>query len=138
MMRFLSSKPFLAGVLSLLICSSGQAETLASADTINRSADTIYRNGTILTLNSQNDIAQAVAVRDGNIVAVGSDQDIEPLKDDQTQVVELQGKTLIPGFYDAHSHLIATGIIGLYQVNLKSHRLSAANELLAAMVRHSN
>ncbi|WP_432470424.1 amidohydrolase [Amphritea sp. HPY] len=113
MVRFLSSKPLIAGVLSLLIGSYGQA----AAD---ESADTIYRNGAIVTLNATNDIAQAVAVKDGNIVAVGSDQEIDSLKGDRTRVVELQGKTLIPGFYDAHSHIVATGIIGLFQVNLNS------------------
>ncbi|NRD72457.1 amidohydrolase [Shewanella sp. VB17] len=83
-------------------------------------ADSIFISGTILTLNKTDEVAQAVAVKNGNILAVGSDSEIAHFIGDETQVVNLQGSTLIPGFYDAHSHFVMTGMVGLYQINLNS------------------
>ncbi len=69
-------------------------------------AQTIYTGGDILTMEGATPrYAQALAVRDGRIVRVGSRSDVMTLKGAQTQVVELRGRTLIPGFVDSHSHL---------------------------------
>lgn len=72
-------------------------------------ADVIYIHGTVLTVDSANTVAQALAVRNGRILAVGSDAAIEKLKDSHTVVVDLQGKTLAPGFIDGHSHFMGLG-----------------------------
>lgn len=69
-------------------------------------AQTIYTNGKILTVDAKNTIAQAVLVKDGRISAVGSAKDIGKLKTAATKVVDLQGKTLVPGFIDGHSHFM--------------------------------
>ena len=86
----------------------------------NAVADTIYRNGNIHTVNDTNERASAIAIDDGIIIGVGSDDDIDKLAGDDTKVVDLEGKTMIPGIYDAHSHFSATGIIALYNANLNS------------------
>ena len=67
-------------------------------------ADSVYVGGTILTMNPSNDEASAVAVLDGRIVAVGDDAAIMATAGDDTNVVDLTGKTLMPGFIDAHGH----------------------------------
>jgi predicted amidohydrolase YtcJ len=67
-------------------------------------ADKIFINGTVITVDSVNSIAQAVAVKDGNILAVGSVREINKFKGPKTVVADLNGKTLIPGFIDGHSH----------------------------------
>lgn len=67
-------------------------------------ADKIFINGKILTVDTINSIAQAVAIKDGKILAVGANKQIEALKGEGTVVVDLQGKTLTPGFIDGHSH----------------------------------
>lgn len=70
----------------------------------NEIADKIYLHGVIITVDNENSTAQAIAVKDGKILAVGTDADIEKLKGNSTIVVDLEGKTLVPGFIDGHSH----------------------------------
>ena len=80
-------------------------------------ADKIFINGKIITVDSQNSIAQAVAVQDGKILAVGTTKDIEKLKGKNTQVVDLGGKTVTPGFIDGHSHFMSFGRANLANLN---------------------
>jgi predicted amidohydrolase YtcJ len=69
------------------------------------SADLMFVNGRVLTMDSRETIAEAVAVRDGRIVAVGSSAEIEPLAGASTQVLDLDGRTALPGLTDCHVHL---------------------------------
>lgn len=71
-------------------------------------AETIYHNAKVVTVNDSFDIAEAVAVKNGHIMAVGSDRQIRALASADTKLVDLQGKTLLPGFYDGHIH-VGTG-----------------------------
>ncbi len=68
-------------------------------------ADVVYVNGKIVTVDPAFSIAQAAAVRDGRFVAVGTNDDVRGLAGDETTVVDLRGKTMLPGFYDNHIHL---------------------------------
>ena len=70
-------------------------------------ADKIIINGIVVTVNDANTIAEAVAIKDGNILAVGTNKEIKAFKGDLTEVVDLHGKTLIPGFIDGHSHFVS-------------------------------
>ena len=70
------------------------------------SADKIFINGKILTVDANNSIAQAVAIKDGKIIAVGSTKEITALKTSATEIIDLKGKTLTPGFIDGHSHFM--------------------------------
>ena len=70
-----------------------------------QSPDVIYYNGRVLTVNAQSDTAQAVAIAGGTIVALGSDARIKELAGQKTTLIDLGGKTLMPGFYDNHIHL---------------------------------
>jgi predicted amidohydrolase YtcJ len=81
----------------------------ALADDISRLPDTIFVNGDIYT-QATPARAQAMAVRDGRIVAIGTNDDIQKLKGSQTQVIDLAGHFVMPGFNDAHSHLAAAGM----------------------------
>src|SRR5262249_22203573 len=71
-------------------------------------AERIFRGGTIVTVSESVVIAEAVAVAGGKIIAVGSDADVMAHMGDRTEVTELDGKTLIPGFIDPHSHFISS------------------------------
>ena len=73
-------------------------------------ADLILHNGRIATQDESRSIAQAAAVKDGKFVAVGSDQDVMRLRGDRTQVIDLQGRTVIPGLNDSHLHIIRGGL----------------------------
>ena len=70
-----------------------------------QTADTIYTGGDIVTVNDAQPTAEALAVKDGMILAVGSRAEVEKAhKGATTQVVDLAGKTLLPSFIDAHGH----------------------------------
>ncbi len=69
-------------------------------------ADLIIHGGDIITVDRQHPSSEAVAVRDGKIVAVGKAADVLQHRADGTRVVDLAGRTLLPGFIDPHSHFI--------------------------------
>lgn len=73
-------------------------------------ADQIYLGGTILTMDPKYPKAEAVAVRGSYITAVGNRAEIEELRGPDTKVIHLDGNTMIPGFNDAHSHLLQYGL----------------------------
>lgn len=66
----------------------------------------VLLNGKIITVDDRFTIQQAVAVRDDRIVAVGSSEQIREMVSDGTQVVDLQGRTVIPGLIDNHTHIV--------------------------------
>ncbi|MEA2978002.1 MAG: hypothetical protein QOF19_3522 [Alphaproteobacteria bacterium] len=68
-------------------------------------ADAVFYNGKVVTADAQFSTQQAIAVRDGKILKVGKDADILPLAGPPTRKVDLQGKMLIPGIIDTHTHL---------------------------------
>ena len=72
-------------------------------------ADTIYVNGDIVTVNDAQPSAGAVAVKDGIIVAVGTEAEVLRLRGESTVLADLDGKTLVPGFVDGHAHLSGFG-----------------------------
>ncbi len=73
-------------------------------------ADTIYHRGPILTLEEAHPRAQALAVKDGKILAVGASAEVMRHRGPKTRMVDLQGHALLPGFVDAHGHLSQTGL----------------------------
>jgi predicted amidohydrolase YtcJ len=75
-----------------------------------RSADLVFINGRIYTVDTKRSWAQAVAVHEGKIVYVGDDAGAQDLVTGNTQLVDLQGKMLLPGFQDVHSHFAAAGV----------------------------
>jgi hypothetical protein len=72
-------------------------------------ADLVLRNGTIYTVNGQMPKAEAVAAKAGKIVFVGSSAAAENWIGEQTEVIDLQGKTVTPGFIESHGHIMGIG-----------------------------
>jgi predicted amidohydrolase YtcJ len=68
-------------------------------------ADTIYTNGKIYTVNDKQPWAEAVAIKDGKFIAVGKNADVQKLKGNKTEVIDLGGKFVMPGIVDSHLHL---------------------------------
>ncbi|MCP4543911.1 MAG: amidohydrolase [Chloroflexi bacterium] len=73
------------------------------------SPDLILLDGKVFTLDDENTIAQAVAVKDGRIVAVGRDAEISALAGPGTRRLPLAGRAVIPGIFDSHIHLMSAG-----------------------------
>lgn len=72
--------------------------------------DSVYINGQVLTLDKTQSKAEALAIKDGVIVALGKSADILQLASDSTDIVDLQGQALMPGLHDQHVHPVFAGI----------------------------
>ena len=92
-------------------------------------AQVVYKNGKVLTLNQNDMVAEAVAVQDGKILKVGSTREIDAYIGSSTNVVDLGGKTMIPGIYDAHSHFTAMGTWAIFDANLNSPPLGPVQNM---------
>ena len=73
-------------------------------------AETIYHNGTILTMNDIMPTAEALAITKGKILAVGSLEELYAYTNKKTTLIDLSNKTLLPGFIDPHSHVFGIAI----------------------------
>jgi predicted amidohydrolase YtcJ len=83
--------------------------TLFSCQTNKQEADTILLNGNIYTVDEANPSAQAIAIKDGIILQVGTNEAIEQLKGEKTEVIDLQGQFAMPGFIEGHGHFSGMG-----------------------------
>lgn len=72
-------------------------------------ADLIFTNGIVYTVNESQPKTEAVAVKDGMIIAVGSAEEIKKHQTENTKVIDLQGKTMTPGIIESHAHLMGIG-----------------------------
>jgi predicted amidohydrolase YtcJ len=92
-------------------------------------------NGAVYTVDAARSWAQAVAIKDGRIAIVGTDDDVRQAVGPGTEVVDLAGRMLVPGFQDAHVHPVSGGL-DMLQCNL--HDLSTADEYLAAILAYAD
>jgi predicted amidohydrolase YtcJ len=98
----------------------------------NLKPDLILFNGNVFTVDDRFSIAHAVAIKGDRIVAVGSSADLKKLKGTRTEMVDLKGKTVIPGFNEGHLHMMSTGQ-GLMKVNLQDRRIRTISDLIHAV-----
>ena len=91
---------------------------------------TILYNANVITVDSQQPRAQAVAIGDGRFLAVGSNEDVRRLANASTTQIDLGGKTLVPGFIDAHVHPALAGRLHLRQVDCDLPSISAIQEAI--------
>ena len=75
-----------------------------------QTADVILHNGRIATQDNRRSVVEAVAIRDGKFLAIGSDLEIVRFGDERTQLIDLNKRTVIPGLNDSHLHLIRGGL----------------------------
>jgi predicted amidohydrolase YtcJ len=99
-------------------------------------ADTVLVNGRIVTLDGTIGIREAIAVRDGRIAAVGRSADIRKLAGGKTLVVDLGGRTVIPGLIDSHIHAIRAALFYATEVNwIGTHSIAEAMARLTAAAK---
>ena len=116
------------GVLLLVLAAAVVAMVGGCNGSGDGPADTVLRNGQVVTMDARNSVQQAIAVRDGKIVYVGTDAGVGPWTGTKTKVVDLGGRMLMPGFIDAHLHALAGGR-ALLQCDLAYAPLSHAQLL---------
>lgn len=78
-----------------------------------QNADLIFHNGPIITVDDSSPTAEAVAVKDGKIIAVGVKDEVLKSRGSETRLVDLEGRTMLPGFVDAHGHVTGGGLQAL-------------------------
>src|SRR5262245_2959291 len=114
-----------AGIAAVLLAAIGLGATVITQGTqipAPQPADLVLRGGRIITLDTGTPTAQAIAARNGAVVFVGSDADVARFVGPSTQVIDLAGKTAIPGFIEGHGHFTGVGEnkINLDLMNTKS------------------
>jgi predicted amidohydrolase YtcJ len=90
--------------------------------------DLIFANGNIYTVNEQQPRAEAIAVKNQRIVFVGSNEDAKKFRSNETRIVDLGGKTVVPGFTDSHCHIFG---IGGREINLNLEGTNTLEDFLA-------
>ena len=86
------------------------AAGLLTAATAQAQADLIITNGKIATMAGEGEFVQSLAVKDGKIAATGSNERVLRLRQKDTRVVDVGGRTVIPGLNDSHTHVIRAGL----------------------------
>ena len=110
MKRFIQSTLISAGLMAT-------AFSVAAAQV----ADTIFFGGPIVTVNQKNEEVQALAVQNGKIVAVGKkDVVLKEWRANTTQLIDLKGQTLMPGFVEPHIHIVMTAMTEVLWLNLSN------------------
>jgi predicted amidohydrolase YtcJ len=95
-------------------------------------ADLLLLNGKVITVDSEFKIVEAVAVKDRKIIATGTTPEIEGLQGEGTEVIDLKGKTVLPGLIDSHLHVVSTGML-LSQINCRTPPMSSISDILTAV-----
>ena len=95
-------------------------------------ADLVMTNGRIATMDAAGSFAQALAARDGRIVALGNNAEVKALIGPETKVVDLGGRTAIPGIVDSHNHPDAYAARLASWELLSPDRIQSREALLAA------
>ncbi len=111
-------------VVLLVSLLAGGCGTDVGEQTVTESADLILRNGYVYTVDASRSIAEAIAVRNGEIVLVGDNASVTELEGEHTRLVDLEGRMIMPGLHDVHIHLL--GIVDRDSCDLESANLSLA------------
>ena len=130
-MKSFKTTVLLAGLLALALAG---CEKNSKVET----AATVYFGGDILTMaGEQPQYVEALAVRDGRIIAAGSKADVVKAAGSQSQQIDLAGKTLLPGFIDAHSHILnyADSLVQGNLAPLPIGKVAGIADLIAEMRR---
>ncbi|MCV2890242.1 amidohydrolase [Ruegeria aquimaris] len=113
-----------AASLAALIPAGGRAQTPAQQTT------TVFTNGTVLTVDEDFSEAEALAIRGNRILAVGTDDEVSAAAGEDATIVDLDGKTVLPGFIDAHAHVISGSVVDAIMDYVGMARFTTAAEVL--------
>jgi predicted amidohydrolase YtcJ len=99
-------------------------------------ADLALLHGRVITVDTRDQVAEALAIGGGRILQVGSDREVERLIGPATHVIDLHGRAVTPGLIDAHAHVLSTGLSDLYEIDLSdARRMSDIIERVAQKAR---
>ena len=101
-------------------------------------ADTVYLNGKIVTADKRFSVAEAVAIKDGKFVGVGSSEAMRRHVAPHTRVVDLGGRTVVPGLMDSHTHMDGAGTVETTAQVIKARTVAEAQAIIAAFIQTRN
>jgi len=108
----------IAFTISIAGCSqSDQPAAESNNAAATDAADTIYTNGKIYTVNESQPWAEAVALKDGKFLVVGTNAEVLAVKGDETETIDLAGKFVMPGMIDVHTHAIDAHITAVTRLD---------------------
>jgi predicted amidohydrolase YtcJ len=119
-----------AVVTSLAALLPGCARTLESG-TRSEQETTVFTGGTVLTVDADFSEAEAIAVRGNRILAVGTDAKVRKAAGNSAKIVNLRGKTVLPGFVDPHTHVIAGSVVDAIMDYVGMARFQTTDDVLA-------
>lgn len=92
-------------------------------------ADLVIYNGRLITVNENDEITEAVAVKDNKILAVGTNDEIKEYIDDNTRVIDANKKTIMPGMIDTHVHYLILGLLGRGLLDINYPKVKSIEEI---------
>jgi predicted amidohydrolase YtcJ len=98
-----------------------------------QAADVVLLNGKVITIDPTDSILQAVAIKDGRIQMVGSDEQIRALAGPATQMMDLSGRAVTPGLIDPHNHFQVMGLMNSYYTPFLPPEVKSVEDLQAAL-----
>lgn len=96
-------------------------------------ADMVLFDGKVITVDGHNSVAEAVAARDGKIIKVGASEDIKAFAVEKTKVIDLKGRTVVPGIIDVHFHLSWLASTSRLDLNVGIPPLSSVEDIKGAI-----
>src|SRR3954453_10219711 len=118
-------------IVAIGMCFAGAANAEAQQPEFN-APDLVLVNGKVLTLDDRSTVTEAVAVADGKIVATGTSASMRSLAGARTRVLDLSGKTVIPGLIDTHAHFKAAGLADYVVIMGRAKTVAEALEAIKA------
>ncbi len=97
------------------------------------SADLIFRNGKVITLDTMNSIAEALAIKDGRILATGTDEEISQYAGERTEVKDLRGRAMTPGLISTHDHFLQYGLSAEFILDIRYPKIRSCEEIAFAI-----
>ncbi len=93
------------------------------------STQTLYHNGPIITVNEDGQVVEAALVSDGKFVCVGAFSEVRDAALASAEMVDLEGRAMVPGFIDPHGHFPDSGMLALFQVDVSGPPLGPCNTI---------
>ncbi|MHA6262778.1 amidohydrolase [Arenibacterium sp. CAU 1754] len=112
------------------VATAGLVAALPEKASAQEQATTVFFNGSILTVDDDFSEAEAIAIRGNRILSVGTKGEVRAVAGDDARMVDLNGKTMLPGFIDAHTHVVTGSVVDAIMDYVGMIRFSTTDEVL--------